>query len=170
MSDLLRDSVVGQFLNFVSGGRVLPYADQRDDFVVPAHFRTDGISRSASRATIVGDTSPPDLKKVVSVEKSLSEFAAPTLTNADPEGGNPDLEKLRDELAIAKLHPEQVTEQDPNLVGWYGPDDQDNPRYASLPSGRLPGLIDPSRNWSLFKRSFVALSISLLTFSGWLSF
>ncbi|KAF7978666.1 hypothetical protein HWV62_45194 [Athelia sp. TMB] len=130
MSDLLRDSVVGQFLNFVSGGRVLPYADQRDDFVVPAHLRSDGISRSASRATIVGDTSPPDLKKVVSVEKSLSEFAAPTLTNADPEGGNPDLEKVRDELAIAKLHPEQVTEQDPNLVGWYGPDDQDNPRLA----------------------------------------
>ena len=143
MTDLLRDSVVGQFLNFASGGRILPYADQRDDFVVPAHFRTDGISRSASRVTVVGDTSPPDLKKVVSVEKSLSELASPTFTNADPESGDPNFEKARDELAIAKRHPELVAEQDPNLVGWYGPDDQDNPRYVSLPSRRLLGTYHP---------------------------
>ncbi|KAF7978652.1 hypothetical protein HWV62_45166 [Athelia sp. TMB] len=148
MSDILRDSVVGQFLNFASGGRVLPYADQRDDFVVPEQFRTDFISRSASRATVVGDTPQSDVKKIASDEKSLSELASPTLTNADAEEGNPNLEKARDELAIAKLHPEQVAQQDPNLVGWYGPDDQDNPR-----------------NWSLRKRSFVAFSISLLTFS-----
>ena len=143
MSDLLRDSVVGQFLNFVSGGRVLPYSDQRDDFVVPEQFRTDFISRSASRVTVVGDAPQPDLKKVASDEKSLSDLASPTLTNADAEKGNPNLEKAQDELAIAKLHPELVAEQDPNLVGWYGPDDQDNPRYASLSSRRLLGTYHP---------------------------
>ncbi|KAF7978259.1 hypothetical protein HWV62_1086 [Athelia sp. TMB] len=192
MPDLIRDSVLGQFLNSVSGGRILPYSDQRVGFVVPKHFRADFISRSASRATIIGDSTSPALKKISSSEKSLSDLASPTLdlpsypetavtssaastrtvvqdstisaittavvdaaecrlrkgVNSNPEEGNAFCEKARDELAVAKLHPEQVSEQDPNLVGWYGANDPDNPR-----------------NWSLFKRSFVAFSISLLTFS-----
>ncbi|KZP16134.1 MFS general substrate transporter [Athelia psychrophila] len=187
MKDILRDSVLGQFLNSVSGGRILPYSDQREGFVIPDQFRTDFLSRSASRATIVGDTTPPDLKKIPSIEKSLSDLPLPTYpqsaltssaastrtvvwgnttsatttavvdgaecrlrkgANSSPEEGNAFCEKVRDELANAKIHPEKVQEQPSNLVGWYGPDDSDNPR-----------------NWSFYKRSFVAFSISLLTFS-----
>ena len=183
MPDLLRDSVLGQFLNSVSGGRILPYSDQRNGFAVPKHFRADFISRSASRATIVGDATPPGLKKVASAEKSLSDLASPTLdlpsypetavtssaastrtvvrdstisaittavvdaaecrlrkgVNSNPEEGDAFCEKARDELAVAKLHPEQVSEQDSNLVGWYGASDPDNPRYYdSLPLRQLP--------------------------------
>ncbi|KZP04827.1 MFS general substrate transporter [Athelia psychrophila] len=160
MKDILRDSVLGQILNSISGGRILPYSDQREDFVIPDHFRTDSLSRSASRATIVGDAT--DLKKISSIEKPLSDLPLPTypqsaltsdgaerrLSKGALEEGNPFYEKVRDELAIAKLHPEQVKAQPSNLVGWYGPEDQDNPR-----------------NWSFYKRAFVAFSISLLTFS-----
>lgn len=167
MKDILRDSVLGQFLNSVSGGRILPYSDQRKDFVVPERFRTDFLSRSGSRATIVGDSTPPDLKKIVSVEKSLSELPLPTypqtaLTSSaastrtvvrdstisaaetaivdaaakrlqqggdvNLEDGNVGWEKHRDDLANVQLHPDQVQVQDSNLVGWYGPDDSDNPR------------------------------------------
>ncbi|KZP04822.1 MFS general substrate transporter [Athelia psychrophila] len=190
MKDILRDSVLGQFLNYISGGRMLPYSDQREDFVIPDHFQTNFISRSASHATTVGDTTPSDLKKIPSIDRSLSNLPLPTIPvylqsaltssvastrtvvrdnaisattnavvdntegrfskgpNSNLEEGNAFCEKVRDELANAQLHPDQVKEQPSNLVGWYGPQDQDNPR-----------------NWSLYKRSFVAFSISLLTFS-----
>jgi DHA1 family multidrug resistance protein-like MFS transporter len=62
MKDIIRDSVIGQLLNGLSGGVILPYADQRKDFVVPERYRTNLLSRITSHATIIGDTTPPDLK------------------------------------------------------------------------------------------------------------
>jgi hypothetical protein len=38
MKDIIRDSTVGQVINSLSGGRYLPYAEQRSDYTVPAHF------------------------------------------------------------------------------------------------------------------------------------
>jgi DHA1 family multidrug resistance protein-like MFS transporter len=187
MKDIIRDSTVGQLLNGLSGGRILPYADQRKDFVVPERYRTTSLSRITSGGTVLGNTTPPDLKKSEkeSLDSGLSSpletavpseaasirshagahestFDAKTTATSDlaqcrlrtgvtapasPEDGNPLCEKLRDELAV-QLHPELQKDKNSELVGWYGPDDQDNPR-----------------NWSLFKRSFVAFSISFLTFS-----
>jgi len=186
MKDIIRDSTIGQLLNGLSGGYILPYADQRQDFIVPERYRTSLLSRSTSHATIVGDTTPPDLKKsekellessLPSPAETVAPSAAPSIHNsvrdtsfsakttatvdaaqcrlragvtapASPEDGNPICEKLRDERDNIQLHPELQKEKNSNLVDWYGPDDSDNPR-----------------NWSLFKRSFVAFSISLLTFS-----
>jgi DHA1 family multidrug resistance protein-like MFS transporter len=36
--DLVRDSTIGQFVNFLSGGRLLPYADQRPGYAIPSQF------------------------------------------------------------------------------------------------------------------------------------
>jgi hypothetical protein len=38
MRDIIRDSTVGQLINGLSGGRYLPYADQRPNYTIPAHF------------------------------------------------------------------------------------------------------------------------------------
>lgn len=170
MKDIIRDSTVGQLLNGLSGGRILPYADQRKDFVVPERYRTTSLSRITSGGTVLGNTTPPDLKKSEkeSLDSGLSSpletavpseaasirshagahestFDAKTTATSDlaqcrlrtgvtapasPEDGNPLCEKLRDELAV-QLHPELQKDKNSELVGWYGPDDQDNPRCVS---------------------------------------
>jgi MFS transporter, DHA1 family, multidrug resistance protein len=83
------------------------------------------------------------------------------------EEGNASCETFREDLVTAKLHPELRVKTDPYLVDWDGPNDPDNPRYVSITKFPLQRLtLTDYRNWSLFKRSFVAFSISLLTFSG----
>jgi len=81
MKDIVRDSVVGQILNFLSNGRLLPYADQKSGYVVPEKYRlqTAPISRTAT-ITDVYIPSPP--------EKSLSSdnISSPP-TSMPPETG-----------------------------------------------------------------------------------
>ncbi|KAJ7642040.1 putative caffeine resistance protein [Roridomyces roridus] len=38
MHDLIRDSTIGQIINYASRGRFLPYADQRPEYVVPSRY------------------------------------------------------------------------------------------------------------------------------------
>lgn len=79
MKDIIRDSVIGQLLNGLSGGLILPYADQRKDYVVPERYRTKLLSRITSNATILGDTTPPDIKSSEKerVLESESNFTSP---------------------------------------------------------------------------------------------
>lgn len=148
MKDIIRDSSIGQLLNSISGGRILPYADQRAGYVIPDRYRVDSLSRAASRATLIGDTTPPDLKKTLSVEKYISESTLPTrpqsavvssatsirtivresIIPTNLEAGDTLAEKLRDELTYAQIHPELAKPENLDLVDWYGPDDSDNPR------------------------------------------
>ena len=46
MFDLIRDSTFGNLLNSLSGGRILPFADQRQDYVVPERYLSPSSSRS----------------------------------------------------------------------------------------------------------------------------
>lgn len=39
--DIFRDSTLGQIINKISGGSLLPYADQRPDYVVPHRYLLD---------------------------------------------------------------------------------------------------------------------------------
>ncbi|KAJ7302986.1 major facilitator superfamily domain-containing protein [Mycena albidolilacea] len=71
--DLIRDSTIGQVINHVSSGRILPYADQRPSYVVPTCLLAASASpektkydknRSAERLDITGTTpSPTDLER-----------------------------------------------------------------------------------------------------------
>jgi DHA1 family multidrug resistance protein-like MFS transporter len=101
MKDIIRDSTVGQLINWLSGGRYLPYADQRPDYIIPAHFNVPSSTYQAHIATIdiyssARPTSPADF-----------------LVQGSEKG----------EVQGATLA------YDPYLVGWNGDDDQDNPRY-----------------------------------------
>ncbi|KAE9383353.1 hypothetical protein BT96DRAFT_1036140 [Gymnopus androsaceus JB14] len=59
VADIIRDSTVGQFLNLISNGRLLPYQEQRPEFVVPAHFLPPSTSEpewdASDAATLCGD-------------------------------------------------------------------------------------------------------------------
>jgi MFS transporter, DHA1 family, multidrug resistance protein len=61
MKDIVRDSVVGQIINYLSNGRLLPYADQKPGYVVPEKYRLQSapISRTATIADVY-ISSPPE--------------------------------------------------------------------------------------------------------------
>ncbi|KAK4058478.1 hypothetical protein OIO90_000640 [Microbotryomycetes sp. JL221] len=46
MLDIVRDSSLGQLLNWASRGRVLPYADQRKDYIIPSKYLKVGSDSS----------------------------------------------------------------------------------------------------------------------------
>lgn len=58
--DLIRDSTFGALVNYLSHGRLLPYADQRPDYVVPSRYLKQGGASSPSSSlsrtsTLAGD-------------------------------------------------------------------------------------------------------------------
>ncbi|KAF7364912.1 MFS general substrate transporter [Mycena venus] len=137
VQDLIRDSTIGQIVNYLSGGRLLPYPEQRPGYVVPKRFLLPSSERKISdddAATLCGEacdktkvlSSPPDTE--MKRESTISTLAA--------------------DLESRKQVDDETTVPDPYLVDWDGDTDPENPR-----------------NWSFRKRAFVAFEISLLTFS-----
>ncbi|KAJ6486662.1 major facilitator superfamily domain-containing protein [Mycena sanguinolenta] len=136
--DFIRDSTIGQIVNHVSGGRLLPYPEQRPGYVVPRHFLLPSSDRKQSddpesdSATLCED-SRDKTKDLATPDIEIKRESTITTLAADIES-----QKQVDDAAVP----------DPYLVDWDGESDPENPR-----------------NWSFRKRAFVAFEISLLTFS-----
>lgn len=75
MADLIRDSTLGQFVNHLSGGRLLPYADQRPGYVVPSRFLSP---RSRPVSVALSIASP---KAVEEVKKEPTPIDVPVPNN-----------------------------------------------------------------------------------------
>jgi MFS transporter, DHA1 family, multidrug resistance protein len=126
MKDIIRDSTVGQFINRISGGKYLPYADQRLDYKVPAHFI---LPSSASQTRI----SSVDEKEI----SSSTETTTPPATDVSPHTSasltrvNTLVEKPVHDYEKGDVKTEKLV-YDPYLVGWNGDDDPENPRYVHL--------------------------------------
>jgi DHA1 family multidrug resistance protein-like MFS transporter len=109
-------------VNYVSGGRLLPYPEQRPGYVVPKHFllpsserkQSDGLASDA--ATLCGDSgdktkttpSPPDTE--IKRESTITTLAA--------------------DIESQKQVDDATTVPDPYLVDWDGDSDPENPRYV----------------------------------------
>lgn len=134
VQEIFRNSTIGQVINYISNGRIFPYADQRPDFVVPSHFLLPSSQRPSTTVSPDSDATTlcGDLEKSGSMGVQLTRESTLTV----------DLDMEKQKQIDAALN------SDPYIVGWYGDDDQENPR-----------------NWSPAKRAFVAFSISFLTFS-----
>jgi len=144
MFDILRESTVGELLNRVSGGLILPYPDQRPDFVVPESYLATSSSTSApitrvtttqtlaDKASVISGATATATRTNVAVEKVDTVQSDGTL-----EAGPPFVESVMDKSVNTKGF---------QLVDWYGDSDPENPR-----------------NSSFVKRSFVMFEISLLT-------
>ncbi|KAF8917072.1 major facilitator superfamily domain-containing protein [Mucidula mucida] len=150
VADLIRDSTVGQFINFVSGGKYLPYADQRPGYVVPPH-----IMLPSSRDN-----------------EKMSRPAAPTYDSSDNSTLCGDLEKARTGTVTpnTELMREATIAVDPELVGEKKQLETGMAKTIQIILGLFPQVYGVSltrsfRNWSPAKRAFVAFSISLLTFT-----
>ena len=172
MKDIIRDSTLGQLVNYISGGRFLPYADQKPSYDIPAHYLLPPSTSKPSptdekenplgaELTIPVDTPHPHRASGGSVTRINTPVPQDSSSVGDHEKGDTKTE---------------VATYDPYLVGWDGDDDPENPRYVSAHANpiSLNPFLKPlvtfffvlfRRNWSLGKRSFVTFSISLLTFS-----
>ncbi|KAF7367534.1 MFS general substrate transporter [Mycena sanguinolenta] len=143
VQDLIRDSTIGQIVNYVSGGRLLPYPEHRPGYVVPRRFLLPASDRKQSdepesdAATLCGDSC--DKAKDVSTPS----------TSPDTEiKRESTITTLAADIELQKQVDDDTAVPDPYLVDWDGESDPENPR-----------------NWSFRKRAFVAFEISLLTFS-----
>ncbi|KAG7444987.1 MFS general substrate transporter [Guyanagaster necrorhizus] len=138
VQDIFRDSTIGLAVNYISNGRLFPYADQRPDFQVPPQFllpserETTLVAPDSDATTICGDT----------------HTSKKTLSTPGTQLTREDTIVIDDAEKPAEKEIGESLKSDPYIVGWYGDDDPENPR-----------------NWSPKKRAFVAFSISLLTFS-----
>ena len=101
MLDIFRDSAFGTALNYVSGGRVLPYRDQLPGYKIPDRYMTKPVNNSPA-------TSNPVTRVPTTEEKNV--------LASDPEDQKP------------KLEGSIVASIDPFIVSWDGEDDPDNPR------------------------------------------
>lgn len=158
MKDLIRDSLFGQQINRLTSGRFLAYADQRPDYVVPEKYQLPSSRKASTDSRDEKDTKPKlekltfgsNLPTVAPTPSRPGDSLTPsnvsvrTLVRDSPETVAADLEradwKLRNEAERDKdleggepeseKKTEDVKEYDPFLVGWDGPDDQDNPQYV----------------------------------------
>ncbi len=100
MSDLVRESTFGQFVNWITNGRLLPYRDQKPDYQVPERYLLAHEDLSSS----IEPSSRPEECGGQPVEKSSSR---------DIEDGALDTHERPPLLYV---------------VDWDGDDDPDNPK------------------------------------------
>ncbi|KAG9005773.1 hypothetical protein FRB94_001185 [Tulasnella sp. JGI-2019a] len=150
MIDIIRESYFGEKINWISGGRLLPYPEQRPDFVVPAQYLPTpaNASNPSPDQTRVNSMSRPDpVARVDTNDRILDEKKPRPPSPAEPR------ELEAGEIKQSNKENEVDTVEDPDgskhiIVDWYGPNDPANPR-----------------NWSSFKRHFVLGIICILTCS-----
>ena len=132
MATILRESSAGQIGRLYLGLKIAPYLDEREGFVLPQH---------ATEEQAVAPNSQSEPQPEGDPEKEGSEDGSDRLSNRDIE---------KDVVA----EPQQPSAKpdakpDPNIVDWYGPNDEENPQ-----------------NWSTAKKAFAFAQICLLTFSS----
>ena len=113
MSELIRDTVFGHLLRYLSGGKLLPYAEERDPSLWKRYIHDDKTLRMAhhghtGKEEVAADR--PDgsqIPQATSRDSSTTRHESNVQTNAlghpiDPEKG-----------------------RDTNVVDWYGEDDSE---------------------------------------------
>ncbi|MCJ1288347.1 hypothetical protein MMC26_007702, partial [Xylographa opegraphella] len=135
MLELIRDTVFGHLLRYLSGGRLLSYAEDRDPSLWKRYVHDEKTMRMAHHGH-TGDEQAVD-------QTDASQF---------PDGFPRDSSTTRRESNIQTnalghlVDPENGS--DTNVVHWYGDGDPENPI-----------------NWSLLKKVLVTFEICLLTLS-----
>lgn len=159
MIDLIRDSTLGQLINKLSRGCLLPFTDQRADYVVPERYRYFSPPMSQT-GTFLGDDTNDII--VVKTVVSSTRLASPKSSQTDvrksavsvtPATEEKDLESSNASAEArepSSTSPQSELERKTNfmLIDWDGPNDPDNPRshpffnrfiqpYSQFPSQKL---------------------------------
>ncbi|KJX93934.1 caffeine resistance protein 5 [Zymoseptoria brevis] len=142
MTELIRDTAFGHIVRFVSRGKLLQYAEERDPSIYTRYLDEKKSGYLAHH----GDTNPPK-------DGEEPEWAALGGARTREEKRRSSSRSSRTEVGDdvnhasgVKVDPEKGKNVD--VVGWYGDNDTENPQ-----------------NWGLFKKCFVTFQICLLTLS-----
>ncbi|KAG5359590.1 Multidrug resistance protein 1 [Yarrowia sp. C11] len=127
------DTAFSQLLNQVSGGRWFPYPEQREGFEVPAEFWNDPESASEEPEVGFEDGFGVIGVSVIHEKQDTTPLDGSAASSKNEICHEPQTESILDEDL---------------MVGWYGPDDPDNPK-----------------NWSSSKKTSSAAQVLILTFS-----
>jgi DHA1 family multidrug resistance protein-like MFS transporter len=119
VSDLIRESFVGQLVYRASRRRAFQYIEEKPDFQVPDRYasgekRTLPPNRRSEAGTLVEQ--PPAAGN--DTEKGKRPKRSDSQTNSNDENAR---------------SPEEEEEHWRNTVDWYGPDDPENPMNVSCP-------------------------------------
>lgn len=129
MSELIRDTVFGHLLRFVTNGRVLQYAEEKDSSLWKQYLDRDKTKNMALHGHL-GDETPEEKQERESVPVSESESNANVNANANGENlsdessrtriGNGE-QQLSSTITGQKIDPEKG--RDVTLVTWFGDND-----------------------------------------------
>ncbi|KAH9476585.1 Caffeine resistance protein 5 [Psilocybe cubensis] len=152
MIDTFRDSTVGLFINAASGGRFLPFPEQRPGWQLPANLQLSKAISSSSD-TIVSEKrdsiASPSKDHLNDVTDSTRTSTNAFQSSESEQKSLSFVEKGQVDVRVDMLREDTIQEPvSGTIVDWYDEHDQENPQ-----------------NWSLRKRIFVLGLVSLLTFS-----
>lgn len=139
MSELIRDTVFGHFLRYISKGKLLTREEDRNPSVWQKFIDKEKSGRMAHH----GHTGEEEEEKEEEASGGAPSSATPNSSDTGIDGRQ---NGTRNEVSGVKVDPEKG--KDVHIVDWYGPDDAENPL-----------------NWSKVKKFFVTFEICLLTFS-----
>ena len=125
--DIIRDSLFGQIIYHCSGRRFLRYPEEEPGFVLPA---TAHASRSRSSG---GSSRPASVTLKDSEQKAPVRELGVQFTQVQEESALAQ-EYLHHDAEKGKLgeEPRGEAHYDPNVVGWYGPDDPECPANVRI--------------------------------------
>ena len=170
MSELIRDTVFGHLVRFITKGRLLQYAEEKD----PSLWKQYLDRNQTKNMALYGhpeDETPEE--KQARESAPVSETQSNVNVNSDVNGANRSDEssqtgagdgehQLSSTITGQKIDPEKG--RDTTMVTWFGNNDPEVRGYPQtwkpvLSEGQMP------MNWSTFKKVFVTFEICLLTFS-----
>ena len=172
MSDLLREAPLGQVIRFVTRNKMLQYPEERPDFQLPECYNTALNASDGEKSLKSGHSSDAEAKQEDDQPSEMpalrQHITTRSIRDGDMENNTATLTRTKSrletmpytderleveqELAVERTKTIPIVPQktsDGNiLVDWYTTDDPANPQ-----------------NWSVWKKHFVALILSLYTFS-----
>ncbi|KAH8920216.1 MFS general substrate transporter [Atractiella rhizophila] len=139
LTSSFRDSSVGVCLHYLSRGRLFPHQEQRNDFVVPPIY----LPRTSRNSTL------KCCNDLHAEGSDLNGCFNSSCTLADPE------DCRKGTIGDKTFEKEKI---DPNLVDWYGSDDEENPQNWSFAKKALTTCLIMSLTWSVYIGSAIYAS------------
>ncbi|PWY98907.1 putative FLR1-putative H+ antiporter [Testicularia cyperi] len=147
-----QETALGLLINKLSKGKLLPFPEEKPDFVPPEHYMPGYKSRYPECANRRPEHTTSSASSASSdSERTAAAAQTPKRTASDPKQGNSDARGEHSpnaEKSLEKPPQSMDDDDDPYLVDWHGSKDPDNPL-----------------SWTMGRKAFVTFLLCLLTFS-----
>ena len=141
MAELIRDTLFGHCVRFVTKGKYLQFAEEKDPSIWKRYLSSEKTGNMAHHGQLGQASDDSDDSSLKNEEKPEGS------SETSQDSSDIRLEPLRTTNTVGQKI-DQEKGRDVNIIDWFGDDDPENPM-----------------NWSLFKRVFVTAEICLLTTS-----